>query len=216
LVDWDLKEGFSKFSLEQGGKKIGPFTLTVPGKHNILNACAAIATLLFLGIEWQKIVPYLNQFKGVERRFQLIGQARGVVIIDDYAHHPTAIRMTIEGARKFYPSKRLWVVFQPHTFSRTEVLLKDFAQSLSQADRVILADIFSSAREKKGEVSSADLALEIKKINHNIWYYPTFKQIIDFLKTQVKNEDLVIAMGAGNIYQVGYQLLKELNQDEKK
>ncbi len=145
-------------------------------------------------------------FKGAERRFEYKGTIGGVTIIDDYAHHPTEVTATLTAA-KSYPHKSLWCVFQPHTYSRTKQHLKDFASSLSNADKIVLADIYASREKDPGDISSKDLVKELKKLGKEVYYFPSFDEIENFLLQNCMNGDLLITMGAGDIVTVGESLL---------
>lgn len=148
----------------------------------------------------------LMNFKGAERRFEYKGTVGGVKIVDDYAHHPTEITATLSVA-KSYTDKTLWCVFQPHTYSRTRRFLKDFAKALSLADKIVLADIYASREKNPGDISSRDLAKELEKLGKEVYYFPSFDEIENFLLENCINGDLLITMGAGDIVTVGESLL---------
>ncbi|MEE0954286.1 MAG: UDP-N-acetylmuramate--L-alanine ligase [Eubacterium sp.] len=194
--------GCASFTALKHGRILGSFTLKIPGEHNVANCLAAIAMADLLGINAETIQEGLNSFHGTDRRFQLKGHLNGATVVDDYAHHPTEIRATLKTALK-YPHKKLWVVFQSHTYSRTKMLMKDFADALSMADEVILPDIFP-AREKQEDfgITSRDLQAEIRKLGTDCRYNPSFEAIEDFLRSNVKEGDLVITMGAGNVNRI--------------
>lgn len=183
-------------------------TLGVPGEHNVLNALAALALADLLSVDRAVAVRALRNFAGTDRRFEYKGQIGGVTIIDDYAHHPTEITATLKAAQN-YPHKTLWCVFQPHTYSRTEAFLSDFAQALSLADKVVLADIYA-ARERKSDhfgITSETLRQKIQDLGQECFYFPTFDEIENFLLQNCTNGDLLITMGAGDIVKVGENLL---------
>ena len=182
-------------------------TLSVPGIHNVYNSLAAIAVARKLGIDIPTIAAGLKQFTGTDRRFQKKGTFNGVTVIDDYAHHPDEIAATL-ASTKHYPHNRVWCVFQPHTYSRTKALLKDFAKALSAADIVVLADIYAAREKDVFGISSKDLAAEIEKLGKKCYYFPSFEEIEKFLQKNCINEDLLITMGAGDIYKVGEALVK--------
>jgi UDP-N-acetylmuramate--alanine ligase len=211
IVDHSLEDGFQIFKLKNEKKIYGPFKLKLPGKHNALNATAAIIVSLKVGIREETLQKYLVEFSGVERRFQVLGSKDGVLVVDDYAHHPTAIKTTLAGAREFYPNRKVWCVFQPHTYSRTKELFDEFAQAFTDADSVIVSDIYASAREKSGRIHARHLVAEIKKYHKSVFYVPTLEEITDFLKENAKEGDVVIVMGAGDIYKVGQNYLKTEN-----
>ena len=182
--------------------------LGVTGEHNIYNSLAAVAVARSLDIPMETILRGLKRFTGTDRRFQKKGSVNGFTIIDDYAHHPQEIAATIEAAKK-YPHRKLWIVFQPHTYSRTAALLDDFAGALSQADEIVLADIYAAREKNTIGISSDDLRKHMLEQNTNVYYIPKFEDIEDFLLQHVEEGDVLITMGAGDIYKVGDDLLKQ-------
>ena len=182
--------------------------LSVTGEHNIYNSLASIATAHVLGLKDEDILKGLQQYGGTDRRFQYKGKVQGFTIIDDYAHHPDEIRATISTA-KHYPHEKLWVVFQPHTYTRTKVLLDEFATELSKADAVILADIYAAREKNTLGISSKDVMEKIKEIGTETYYFPTFEEIEQFLLKKVSKNDLLITMGAGDVVNIGEDLLKK-------
>lgn len=206
-ISYDEK-GCGSFTCVERGKDLGRFTLNVPGVHNVSNALASIALGRKMGLDFEVISQGLLDFKGTERRFEYKGMLNGFTIIDDYAHHPTEIEATLTAAKN-YPHKKLWVAFQPHTYTRTKALLPDFAKSLSLADHVVLADIYAAREKNTIGISSDDLRREIEALGTDASYFPTFAEIKDFLRAQVKPGDLLITMGAGNIVEVGEELLND-------
>lgn len=181
-------------------------SLHVPGMHNVGNALAAIAAADRLGIRPKDIAKGLSVFSGTERRFQYKGEKNGFTVIDDYAHHPTEIEATLQAA-KACPYDRIICIFQPHTYTRTKSLLPGFAKALSLADVVILADIYAARETDTLGISSRTLQEEIKKLGHDCLYFPTFSEIEKYLLANCRNNDLVITMGAGNVYEIGENLL---------
>ena len=181
-------------------------TLKVTGKHNILNSLAAIASAVAGGISVDDAIAGLYTYEGVDRRFQHKGNLCGVEIIDDYAHHPDEINATIAAAKN-YPHKDLWVVFQPHTYTRTKSLMKEFSESLCKADKIVLADIYAARETDNLGISSKTLMDEIKKFNPNVYYVPTFSEIENFLLENLSSGDLLITMGAGDVVKIGENLL---------
>ena len=202
------KYGHASFSVLRNGVKVGSYYLKVPGIHNVSNALAAIALGHLLGLSEEVIIKGLGSFTGTDRRFQYKGEVAGVTIVDDYAHHPTEIKATLQAAAKF-PHKRLWCVFQPHTYSRTRALLHEFAEALSLADNVVLADIYAAREADPGDISSKTLQEEMKKLGKDAYYFPDFEQIKKFLLENCIDGDLLITMGAGNIVTIGEDLVKE-------
>ena len=189
------------FSLEQHGMKLGDFTLKVPGRHNAQNAGAAVIACMELGVSRDKIAEGLVLFGGTKRRFEQVGECRGVSVIDDYAHHPKEIMATLAAAREWYPRRRIIAVFQPHTYSRTKALLSEFAGAFGDAQEVILTDIYSSARETDTlGISGKTLVEETAKHHPNVLYAPDFSAVQKVLRTHMRPEDIIIFMGAGDIY----------------
>lgn len=204
-IDFDGMSAGS-YDLYFRGKFLDRIKLNVIGIHNISNSLPAIGLALQVGIPLDVIKNALLKFKGAERRFEYKGTIGGVTIIDDYAHHPTEVAATLKAAQS-YPHKTLWCVFQPHTYSRTKQHLKSFATSLSYADKVVLADIYASRETDPGDISSKDLVRELRKIGKEVYYFPSFDEIENFLLQNCINGDLLITMGAGDIVTVGESLL---------
>ena len=200
------KQGCGEFDVMHHRKDLGHIVLNVPGQHNVSNALAVIAAARKLGISMECIQAGLRGFRGTNRRFQYKGSLNGVTIIDDYAHHPTEIRATLQAAKN-YPHKEIWCVFQPHTFTRTKAFFKEFAQSLSMADHVVLADIYAARETDSLGMSSALLCEEIKSLGADCHYFPTFAEIEGFLKSHCVHGDLLITMGAGDVVNIGENLL---------
>ncbi len=197
-----LKEGKQHFNLWYGKKDLGNFEIELPGAHNVLNAAAAAAMGHKFNAKPESIREALRNFEGTSRRFEYIGERNGAILIDDYAHHPEEITATLRAARDFFPKRRIWCVFHPHTYTRTKALLSEFAQSFEDADRVIILDIYGSARETQGGVHSKDLVELAKKYHRNVEYIPSIEEVIEYLKDQIGREDLVLAMGAGDVWKV--------------
>lgn len=196
------------FTLNHKGEEIGRISLHVPGEHNVGNACAAAAAAHILGIDMAPALKALSEFHGTERRFEKKGEFDGITVIDDYAHHPTEIKATLEAAAH-YPHKSLWCVFQPHTYTRTKALLPEFAEALTHAENVILADIYAARETDTLGISSKTLADEINRIGGNAYYFDSFEEIEKFIHEHCINGDLLITMGAGDVYKVGTDLLGE-------
>lgn len=190
------------------GQYLGEMNLHVAGKHNILNALATIALCLELGIPTQQILESLSQFNGTKRRFEHVGMNGGALIVDDYAHHPTEIRSTLEGARLSFPDRRIRAIFQPHTFSRTEKLLDEFSHAFTVADEVVIAEIFASARETNlNTISASALAELMQGQGVNARFINSLDEIHDYLAKTLTPKDLVLTLGAGDIYKVGQSLV---------
>ena len=196
-----------KFEVAFKGKGLGKFEIKLPGRHNVSNAAAVIAVCHKIGLGLEKVKEALNNFQGTSRRFEYIGERNGAILIDDYGHHPEEIKATLKSAREIYPDKNIIAVFHPHSYSRTEVLLADFAQSFSDANKVIVLDIYGSAREKSGKVSSRDLVSQINKYDFGkAEYIATIKEVVDYLKNRIGQNDIVLCIGAGNVFEVAEKL----------
>ncbi len=211
IGDWRAKnigqkDGGMEFEVESRGK----FKIQLFGKHNVANALAVIAVCNELGYEIDKIREAIAKFFGTVRRFEIKGEINGVTIVDDYGHHPTEIKVTLEAARKKYPDRKIWCIFHPHTFTRTKALLADFAKSFGAADKTVVINIYGSAREQVGGVSSEDLVEAIKKEGSDALYIPTIPETADFLAREVKGGDVVITMGAGDVWRIGELLFEKL------
>lgn len=202
------EHGIGSFSVMHEGKKLGHFRLEIPGEHNILNATAAVAVSDLCGISMDDVREGLLSFGGADRRFQIKGQWKGATVIDDYAHHPTEIKATLKAAGN-YPHNKIWCIFQPHTYTRTKALMNDFAEALTMADTVVLADIYVAREKDNLGISSDTLRQNIANLGTDAYYFPSFAQIEDFLSENVAEGDLVITMGAGDIVKVGEDLLRQ-------
>ncbi|OAB46670.1 UDP-N-acetylmuramate--L-alanine ligase [Paenibacillus glacialis] len=200
------------FMLSHRGEKLGTVALSVPGLHNVYNAMATIIVCLTSGISFDSIVQGISEFNGAKRRFQVLGEENGILIIDDYAHHPTEIEATISAAKA--TGKRIIAVFQPQRYSRTFFLLDAFSRAFSEADEVIITDIYSPAGEKQieGVHSSKLVELIVQNSNARARYLPTKEDVMLDLKTRVASGDVVLTMGAGDIWKVGAELAKDLNK----
>lgn len=188
------------------GEIVNRISLGVTGEHNVYNSLAAIAVAMELGAGFDAVMAGLKAFTGTDRRFEKKGEVGGVTIIDDYAHHPQEIKATLAAAKN-YPHRKLWCVFQPHTYTRTKAFLDEFAQALSAADEVILADIYAARETDTLGVSSADIARKIQDLGTAAHFIPSFDEIETFILENCVNGDLLITMGAGDIVKVGEKLL---------
>ena len=199
--------GCYSFTCLEKGSAIGSFTLKVPGIHNVANALAAIALGRKLGLDADVIRRGLLSFAGTDRRFEYKGSVCGASVFDDYAHHPTEITATLRAAQGM-PHKKLWVAFQPHTYSRTKALLPEFADALTLADHVIVAEIYAARETDTLGISSADLMQEIRSKGTEAETFATFDEIEAYLKSHLEEGDMLITMGAGNIVEVGEHMLR--------
>lgn len=196
------------YTLMHKTENLGTVSLNVPGRHNVSNSLAAIALCLNLGLPLDIIKKGLLQFGGTKRRFEYKGTKNGITVIDDYAHHPTEVAATLTAARN-YPHGRIICVFQPHTYSRTKAFLSDFARVLSMADIVVLADIYAAREKNTIGISSKDLLAELQKNGQESYYFSSFDEIEKFLSEKCINNDLLITMGAGDVYLIGEHLLQQ-------
>ncbi len=193
-----------------GAVRFCRLAMKLPGMHNAYNALAATALLHHAGLEAEQVAELLGEFEGTRRRMTLKGDLGGVTVIDDYAHHPTEIQVTLKALRDYYAPRRLWCVFQPHQHSRTRFLLKDFARSFGQADHVLVPDIYfvrDSAREKDC-ISAEDLVAQIRFNGGAARYIESFDEIAAALKNELAPGDLVVTMGAGNIWEVADEIVR--------
>jgi UDP-N-acetylmuramate--alanine ligase len=201
----------SRFDVTFQGKSLGPFELHVPGKHNVLNATAAIAVATGLNISSDKIRAALKQFRGVDRRFQLRGEANGVRVIDDYGHHPTEIRATLSAARQYAGKGRIHVIFQPHRYTRTYLLMDEFATAFDDADSVYVLDIYAASEQPIAGVTGLSLAQKIAAHDGKVAEFAvSFDAAMDAVAADVHPGDIVLTLGAGSVSQLGPQLVDRL------
>ena len=202
----------SHFSVRMRGHDLGQFHLRVPGVHNVLNATAAIAVGLELEIKLDAIREGIAAFTGVDRRFQIRGEARGVTVIDDYGHHPTEIRATLAAAQlcNFH---RIHAVFQPHRYTRTQHLMDEFAKSFHQADVVYVLDIYAASEQPIEGVTGRVLAERIRDFGHrSVEYTGTIERAVEMVVAKVRDKDVVLTLGAGNVWQAGEKVLEKLRE----
>ncbi|MBR0397535.1 MAG: UDP-N-acetylmuramate--L-alanine ligase [Eubacterium sp.] len=200
------ERGCASFTCMIHGTEAGRFTLRVPGRHNVSNALAALAAASVTGVPAEAAARGLESFTGTDRRFQFKGQLDGIDIIDDYAHHPTEIKATLATAAAG-SHKTTWCVFQPHTYTRTKALMDEFADALAMTDRVVLADIYAARETDNLGISSDTLRAEIEKRGTKAWYFPSFEEIEAFLLENCAEGDLILTVGAGDVYRIGEDLL---------
>lgn len=200
------EKGEASFDLYREGEYAERILLSVNGDHNVSNALAAIAAAELLGVSPEAVREGLKDFHGTDRRFEYKGDMNGVTVIDDYAHHPTEIRASLAAAHD-YPHREIWCIFQPHTYTRTKALFQEFADALTAADHIILADIYAARETDTLGISSADLAAALKDKGCDVYYYPTFREIEDFCMENCQKGDLLITMGAGDVVNIGEELL---------
>lgn len=204
-------DGMPQFKVNHGGKVLGQIELAVPGEHNILNALAAFACCHIQGVAVEDIIKTLDGYTGTHRRFDLLGEtSTGIRIVDDYAHHPTEIKATLAAVRNM-KHNTLWCLFQPHTYTRTMALLDDFATAFDEADKVVLAEIYAAREKNIHKISSKTLMNKIKEhdVNKDVYFFEDFEEIASFVYNNAQEGDLVITMGAGDIYKVGEMILEK-------
>jgi len=217
LVAHDIKQaGLNQnFRVLRHYQDLGVFKIKLAGLHSVSNALAVIAAALNLGVEIKVIQKHLATFSGTARRMQSLGKFNGAEIIDDYAHHPTEVKTTLNGIAKLYPTKNIITVFHPHTFTRTKALINDFAGAFADTKELIVLDIYGSAREKQGGVTSAELVTKIKefnkynKIKQNVLHIAKLEEVEKYLKENLSAKDLLVLMGAGDVFRVAEGLLKK-------
>ena len=200
--------GFGRYTACFKGEKQADIELSIPGLHNVYNSLAAFALAKVYGLETADIVKGIDNYKGVDRRFQHKGEFNGVTVVDDYAHHPTEIAATINSARSG-SAKTLWIAFQPHTYTRTHDLLDEFAQALTKADRVVILDIYAAREKDTGLVHSKDLVDKINALGGaQAVYQPSFESAEKYLRENCQSGDILITMGAGDVFKLGESIVK--------
>lgn len=212
IKNWQVNKDGSDFDIFEKTNKLGRFKISLFGKHNIANATAVIVQLLQLGYKVEEIKKSLIDFRGAKRRFELVYKKNETYLFDDYAHHPSEIKATIEAGRKRFPDKRIIVIFQPHTFSRTQHLFEEFRESLSASDIGLILPIFASAREKSNQFHID--SKEIVKGRNNLFYVDSEKQLIKNLEKIIKKGDVIFTMGAGDVYKLKNRLIERINNLE--
>ncbi len=212
LVARDVRgaSGGSTFGAVFDGEPLGAVTLRVPGRHNVLNALAALASGLALGASVPEMAPGLGAFGGVERRFQRLGEARGVAVVDDYAHHPTEIAATLAAARQAYPGRRIVAAFQPHLFSRTRDFAPDFGRALAGADSIFLTEIYPAREQPIDGVTTTLIVSALRDAGGPIAWRGDRGRLADALAAAVRDGDVVLTIGAGDITKTGPELLERL------
>ncbi len=202
--------GYPTFDCIKDKEYYESFTLNVYGTHNILNALATIATCDLYNIEKKIIKESLKNFTGANRRFEKIGEYKGIPVFDDYAHHPTEIETTLK-CSKDIPHNKTWAIFEPHTYSRTKDHLEEFSKVLKQFDNIILTDIYAARETNTYNISSIDIMNLIKRENANCLYLNDYEKIINYIKENAKIGDIIITIGAGTINKIGYELINDKN-----
>lgn len=216
-VDWravDIRSnefGGHDFIALHDGRAVGEFGLRIPGLHNVQNALAVLAVAHRLGLHLAGVGETLRSYRGVRRRFEVKGDVNGIVVIDDYAHHPTQIRTTLQAARERYPERTIWAVFQPHTYSRTRALLDEFAASFADADHVVVTEIYAARECDDLGVSASDIVVRME--HPDARYIPGLTEAADYVLNHLKPGDVLITLGAGDGYKVGEIALSKLGRE---
>jgi UDP-N-acetylmuramate--alanine ligase len=204
----------STYTAVQHGEALGTITLAVPGVHNVVNSLAALAVGLDLGIGFDAVKAGLEAFSGVDRRFQVRGEAGGIAVIDDYGHHPTEIRATLETLRTRAGTQRTVVLFQPHRYTRTQSLWDEFCRAFHQADVLLLCDIYAAGEDKVDGISSEALARAIADRGHRgVTYAGDLRAATERLLAEARQGDVVLTLGAGSVWTAGEELLRRLTAD---
>lgn len=201
------QDGHTIYTLNIKGQEVWPIKLKITGLHNVYNSLAAIVAAHYHGVSMELITKFISAYEGVHRRLELKGYSDGIKIIDDYAHHPTEIQVTLK-ALKASNKGNIYCIFQPHTFTRTKILLNKFATAFHDADKIIIADIYAAREPDNGEIHSKDLTKAIKNSGSDAIYLSSFEEIEDYLLKVVTPKDVIVTMGAGNVYLIGESLLE--------
>ncbi len=207
-----LHDGLYSFDVYHNGDLLGPARISLPGKHNVLNALAVVAMAVNVGVPCQQVLQFLPSFTGVGRRLMLKAQFRRITVLDDYAHHPTEIKASLAAVRQRYQPKRIWCIFQPHQYSRTRFLLDDFAESFKLADVIVVPEIYfvRDSQQSKKEVNAQMLVDRMRANGTDAIFIDDFGAICDYLQANVAAGDLVITMGAGDIWKVADEYIHRL------
>jgi UDP-N-acetylmuramate--alanine ligase len=201
-------EGLPSFGIVHKGRLLGRVSLKVRGRHNILNSLACVAVGMIVGVPQASIFEGLSRFGGARRRFESKGSFKGTRVVDDYAHHPTEIRATLAAAKRM-DCGSIWCVFQPHTYTRTKALMDDFSESFEDADHVLVLDIYAAREKNTGDVHAKQLVERIREKGKDAKYFSSFSEAGNYLRENLIPRDLLITMGAGDVYLVGEKLISE-------
>ncbi len=214
--DIDVRRGETVFQVLRHGKALGRVTLTVPGLHNVQNALAALAVGLWLGLDFEVMAASLADFRGARRRFQVVGQQEGITIVDDYAHHPTEIMATLQAARQ-RAANRVIAVFQPQRYTRTHMLMKEFGQAFGQADEIVLTDIYSPPGEAPIPGVNSQVLAELIRQNErrDVACISKREELVEHLLNIARPGDIILTMGAGDIWKVAVSLAERLQAAHK-
>lgn len=209
------RNGFYRFDVFQEGRRLGATGMSLPGQHNILNALAVVAMAVSIGVEPGRILEVLDGFKGMDRRLMLKGEFQGVTILDDYAHHPTEIKASLRAIRQRYQPQRLWCVYQAHQYSRTQFFLDEFAGSFRHADKAIIPEIYSvrDSEASRNKVNAEILTARIRGRGTDAKYIGCFDAVCDCLQQHVRPGDVVVTMGAGDVWKVADEYIQRLRRN---
>ncbi len=212
VADYKFAEGHGQFTLNHKGKVVGRFHLPMIGRHNILNSAAVTALALKCGLSADAVAKGLKEFKGIKRRQEVVGEKNGVTVIDDFAHHPTAIHLTLEGAKEAWPGHRIWAVFEPRSAtSRRKTFEASLPESFRLADQTIIADLFAPEKVKEEErLDPKQVVASIKKKGREAQFFPTVEEIIDFIAEHQQPGDVVMIMSSGGFDGIHQKLLDRL------
>ena len=214
-MDIKQRNGYTSFCVQYKGENLGTLHLPMPGVHNVLNSLAAVAVSMELEIDFKVIKEALEEFSGVERRFELKAMAGDVMVVDDYGHHPVEIKATLKAAKEGW-GRKITVVFQPHRYSRTRDLYKDFLSAFYDADSLIMTDIYAAGEKEIEGIDSEGLCDGIRDSGHkDVIYIPARQAVVEHLLKTLQSRDMVITMGAGDIWKVGDDLIGELKDHEE-
>jgi len=201
----------SRFTVKHLDRQLGEISLNLPGIHNVSNAMASIAVGLELNIDFKTIKSALETVQGVQRRLEIKGEQKGITVVDDYGHHPTEIKMTLQAARESWPDRRIVAVFQPHRYTRTQALFDEFTRAFYQSDLLVVLPIYAASEKEIQGVNGESLFAEIRAHGHkDVVYMPNFETTIAHLKQTLRSGDILLTLGAGDVYKLGESLLDQL------
>jgi UDP-N-acetylmuramate--alanine ligase len=204
----------SRFEVSLDGVYWGEAALSQPGRHNVQNALGAIGVAIEAGLPREAVLRALSGFAGVGRRFEVKGERNGVLVIDDYGHHPAEIKATLDTARACHPDRRLVVLFQPHRFTRTQALFGDFCKTFENVDELVLTEIYPASEKPIPGVSGQSLAQGIRQVSKTkVTYVPDFEAAANTLNVMLRPGDLLVTLGAGSVWKVGVQYLEGVHAD---
>lgn len=205
------RQGYHEFNSYFASELLAPVTLEIPGIHNVNNALASLAVAHRLEMPVSKAAEAISEFQGTLRRFELRGEIAGIAVIDDYAHHPTEIRATLNAARNRFPGRPLWAVWQPHTYSRTETLFNEYLKAFSEADHVLVTEIFPSREPINTEFSSQEV---VKSMNHpDVHFLASNDQVSTYLVSNLQRGDVLLVLSAGDAYQISEKVIDSLSEN---